>query len=106
MPRTGVLVARHGPLLANAAFLPPGAPACLQGLGFRASHMPRTGVLVARHGALLANAALLPPGASRLSSRVRVQVSCVPRPDVSIVERCASAARPVIRCHDLPGWMA
>ena len=31
MARTGVLVARHGPLLANAAFLPPGAPACLQG---------------------------------------------------------------------------
>ena len=26
MARTGVLVARHGPLLANAAFLPPGAP--------------------------------------------------------------------------------
>jgi capsular polysaccharide biosynthesis protein len=25
MARTGVLVARHGPLLANAAFLPPGA---------------------------------------------------------------------------------
>lgn len=29
MARTGVLVARHGPLLANAAFLPPGAPVCL-----------------------------------------------------------------------------
>ena len=29
MARTGVLVARHGPLLANAAFLPPGAPSLL-----------------------------------------------------------------------------
>ena len=26
MARTGVLVARHGPLLANAMFLPPGVP--------------------------------------------------------------------------------
>ena len=29
MARTGVLVSRHGPLLANAAFLPPGGPCSL-----------------------------------------------------------------------------
>lgn len=28
MSKTGVLVARHGPMLANALFLPPGQPPC------------------------------------------------------------------------------
>lgn len=28
MSKTGVLVSRHGPMLANALFLPPGEPPC------------------------------------------------------------------------------
>ncbi len=30
MSKTGVLVSRHGPMLANALFLPPGEPPCLE----------------------------------------------------------------------------
>ena len=30
MSKTGMLVSRHGPMLANALFLPPGEPPCLK----------------------------------------------------------------------------